>query len=71
MKTEKEIQERIDNLYNQLIIINNLINGKSSNEDSNLQTAILTIEKAIIELEWVLGKDDFIKNVLLKRLDNN
>lgn len=69
MRSEEEIQERIDKLYNQMIIINNLIKSKISNDNSDLETAILTIEKGIIELEWVLGKEDFIKNVLIKRLD--
>lgn len=68
MKTEKEIEDRIDKLYNRMIFINNKI---KSHPEGNLalETAILTIEEAIINLEWVLGKEDFIKNVLLKRLD--
>lgn len=69
MKTEKEIQERIDKLYSEIIIVNNMIESKYPKGNLALETAILSIEEAIINLEWVLGKDDFIKNVLLKRLD--
>lgn len=69
MRTEKEIQERIDEHYKKIKIFERII--KKNGESLGLTLAIEIQETYILGLEWVLNEskpeDKLIKKVIDKK----
>jgi len=67
MKTEKEIQERIDEHYKKIKIFERII--KKNGESLGLTLAIEIQETYILGLEWVLNESKLEDKLIKKAID--